>query len=381
MNTQTRELKNLLGLKAIQVNDLYPGMMFDAPVYIDERNLLLLEELPLKEKEIQRLTFWDIKTVYTEGNIIDKKSDRYILTGNTGYDENKEENKYKDYYFSAINRFEEILNDIKGNIKVIPERIDAIVRDIISLLENNKNLLLQLVLPSNKQKRTLAVNSVNCCIISLVIGLELKFLKYQLFSLGITALLHDIGMIRVPEKICLKKGALTGEEIRIIRHHLIYSYIIILNELEYHKDIAEYALFHHENWDGSGYSRKLAGEKIPFISRIISVTDSYVTMINERPYKPRMSGYMAMKTIISNNGKKFDPVVIKALLNSIGVYPIGSIVQLNSYLVGKVIEYSPGNGFRPKIQFLKGYSGKGIKKYDIIDLSITKDLFIKNIIE
>lgn len=381
MNFKAQEQQSLQDLKEIQVNDLYPGMMFDAPVYIDESNMLLVEGLPLKEKDIQRLYFWKIKTVYTEGTIITKQRDHYSDTGGIELDESKGENKYQDYYFSAISRFEDILIDTKDNMKVIPERIDAIVRDLISLLENNKNLLIQLVLLSNKTKRTLAVNSVNCCIISLVIGLELRLLKHQLFSLGITALLHDIGMIRVPEKIRKKKGALTDEELRVVKHHLIYSYIIILNELEYHKEIAEFALFHHENWDGSGYSKKLIGEKIPFISRIISVADSYVAMINERPYKPRMSGYRAMKTIISNNGKRFDPVVIKALLKSVGVYPIGSIVQLNNYLVGKVIDFSSSNSFRPRIQFIKGYSERGIKKYDVIDLRVTENLYIKSIVE
>jgi HD-GYP domain-containing protein (c-di-GMP phosphodiesterase class II) len=363
------------------VEDLYPGMMFDAPVYIDEKNLLLLEGIPLKEKDIERLHFWEIKSVYTNGRIIEGDGERYVHLSGCEFDDNKEERECQDYYFSAINRFKEILADLTDEIKVIPERVDAIVRDLIRLLETNKNILIQLVLLCNRKSRTLAVNSVNCCIISLVIGMELKLLKHQLFSLGITALLHDVGMIQVPEKIRKKKGALTEEEFRIVKHHLIYSYVIILNELEYHKEIAEYALFHHENWDGSGYSKRIAGEKIPLISRIISVADSYVAMINERPYKPRMSGYRAMKMIIGNNGKRFDPAIIKALVKSVGVYPIGSIVQLNNALVGKVIENTTSNGIRPRIQFLKGYSERGIKKYDVVDLVMEKNLYIKDIVE
>ena len=211
--------------------------------------------------------------------------------------------------------------------------------------------------------------------------MKLKLLKHQIFKLGIAALLHDIGMIRIPENLVNKKENLTDEEFRIVKHHLVYSYIIIMNEIGYHKEIAEYTLFHHENWDGSGYSKKINGEKIPLISRIIAVADTYVALIHERPYKNRINGYQAMKTIIGNNGKRFDPAVIRALLKSIGVYPIGSIVQLNNYLVGKVIDFPSHNIFRPRIQFLKEYSEKGIKRYDILDLRKEEKLFIKNIME
>lgn len=381
MTSYAKEKQSLLELKEIQVKDLYPGMIFDAPVYIDEKNLLLIEGMPLKEKDIQRLHFWKITSVFTDGSIIDKHGNHNLNTSGTELDESSGEDEYQVYYFSAVSRFKEILDDVKDSQKVIPERIDAIVRDLISLLERNKNLLIQLVLLGNKQQNVLAVNSVNCCIIALVIGMELKLLKHQIFSLGITALLHDVGMIRVSEKIRLKKGTLTEEEFRIVKHHLIYSYITILNELEYHKEIAECSLCHHENWDGSGYTKKLTGEKIPLIARIVSVADSYVAMITNRPYKARVSGYMAMKTIISNNGKRFDPAVVNALVKSVGVYPIGSIVQLNNYLVGKVIDFSSNNGLRPRIQFLKNYSERGIKKFDVIDLRVTQNLYIKSIVE
>jgi len=154
-----------------------------------------------------------------------------------------------------------------------------------------------------------------------------------------------------------------------------------MNEIGYHKEIAEYALFHHENWDGSGYLKKIDGEKIPLIARIIAVADTFVALINERPHKNRINGYLAMKEIIKNNGKKFDPGVIRALLENVGIYPIGSIVQLNNFLVGKVIDFSSHNIFRPRIQFLKEYTERGIKKYDILDLKKEKKLFIKNIME
>ncbi|MBN2440550.1 MAG: HD-GYP domain-containing protein [Spirochaetales bacterium] len=367
--------------KEIQVSNLCPGIKFDAPVYIDEDNLLLVQGMPLKQKEIERLHLWDIESVFTEGNIISENTPYNSSHYNVVFDERIDENKYHSFYTTAINRFEEIILDIKDNIKVIPERIEAIVRDLLSLLSEDKNTLVQLVLRGRKKNNSLALSSVNCCIISMCIGMKRRLLKHRIFELGITALLHDIGMIRIPENIYNKKTALKESEFEVMKHHLIYSYIIILNELGYHKDIAEYSLFHHENWDGSGYSKHLTGEKIPLISRIIAVADTYVAMIADRPYKAHINGYEAMKTIISNNGQRFDPVIIRALLESVGFYPIGSIVRLNNYLVGRVIEFSTTNGFRPKVQIINESKERGIRKNEIVDLYESKNLFIESIVE
>ena len=88
-----------------------------------------------------------------------------------------------------------------------------------------------------------------------------------------------------------------------------------------------------------------------------------------------------MKTIISNNGKRYDPVLVRALLESVGFYPIGSIVRLNNYIIGKVIEFSSNNGFRPKVEIIKEYQEKGTRKHEIVDLRESKNLFIESIVE
>lgn len=382
MNSFKESKKSKTTLKEIQVTSLCPGLKFDAPVYIDENNVFLLEGIPLKQNEIERLHLWDIKAVYTEGNIINDNSGQTLIPHDeVEFDEKIDENKYHGYYRTLIKKYEYVIADIKENITILPERVESIVRDLLSLLTEDNNAMIQLVLGGDKQSSPLVVNAVNCCIISICIGMQLKLLKHRIFELGIAALLHDIGMIRIPEEIYLKKSVLTKKEFDMIKHHLIYSYIIILNELGYHKDLAEYSLFHHENWDGSGYSKHLSGESIPLISRIIAVADTYSAIVGERSYKSRKSGYRAMKIITSHNGKRFDPGIIKAMLESVGFYPIGSIVRLNNSIVGKVVEFSTKSRFRPKIQILNDYHRSGIKKNDIIDLYESKNLFIESIVE
>ena len=141
-------------------------------------------------------------------------------------------------------------------------------------------------------------------------------------------------MVKVPKAILRKKEKLSPEELNQIRTHPIHSYRVISKELKYPEEIGVIALQHHERWDGQGYPRHLRGEDINLAARIVAVADAYIAMINERPHRNSMIGYSAMKNVLSDNGRHFDPRVLKAFLESMGIYPIGSIVQLNNSAIG-----------------------------------------------
>ena len=105
MKTIKKRGQKKLKFKEIYVSDLCPGIKFDAPVYIDEENLFLLEGIPLKQKEIERLHYWDIESVYTEGNIINERVTSAKDKNNIEVDEKIEENKYQVYYDSVIRKY------------------------------------------------------------------------------------------------------------------------------------------------------------------------------------------------------------------------------------------------------------------------------------
>jgi len=128
------------------------------------------------------------------------------------------------------------------------------------------------------------------------------------------AILHDIGKLGIPDKILLKKGPLTNEEFKIVKHHPKIAAEII-SKAEFLKDSVPYILHHHERYDGSGYPDGLKGEEIPLGARIISVVDVYEALTSDRPYHKAMSKENAIKEIKANFGTQFDPKVAEELLD------------------------------------------------------------------
>jgi HD-GYP domain-containing protein (c-di-GMP phosphodiesterase class II) len=118
--------------------------------------------------------------------------------------------------------------------------------------------------------------------------------------------MHDIGKVSVPSEILLKNDKLTDEEYEIIKKHSLIGYNI-LKTLTTTKEIGKYVLHHHEWWDGAGYPNKLKGKEIPLISRIVSIVDAYVVMIDGRPYKEKKSKIEAINELKICSGTQFDP--------------------------------------------------------------------------
>ncbi len=362
-------------MKTIKTSDLRPGMRFDKPVYIDGENLLVPPGIPLKEKDIERLIKWDIQEVQTDGSII------------TGVDEEKDSEEYKklslpeneeyaQIYLKTIEGVSEIFNDIKMENEVYHTRIDDLISQLMNVIRENTNEVIQLTLVDLPSVDKFTASAVNCMILSVVIGMNLKFVSHRLIQLATAALLHDVGMLKIPETILFKKEKLTSEEYKQMKMHTIHTYKIISQFLKYPEEIASIALQHHERWDGKGYPRGLRGNDILLPARIISVADAYEAMVRERPYRNSMIGYNAMKEILNDNGRRFDPRVLKAFLKSMGIYPIGSIVQLNNSSVGRVVENHPEAPLRPKLELIIDEYGDRYAEKEVIDLLSKKNLFI-----
>lgn len=135
-------------------------------------------------------------------------------------------------------------------------------------------------------------------------------------SLKISALLHDIGKIGIPESILNKTDLLSPEERKVIEKHSSFG-AEILEPISEFKDISLGVKYHHERFDGTGYPCNLKGDEIPLIAKIISVADSYDAMISDRPYRKGMQKDIVIKEIEDNKNKQFCPIVVKAFLDAI----------------------------------------------------------------
>ncbi|MCK5197401.1 MAG: HD-GYP domain-containing protein [Spirochaetales bacterium] len=360
-------------MKKIKVSDLKAGMMFSAPVYLDGENMLVPEKIEIKEKDIKRLIRWNIDFVETEGEpVTDIKNKGNDITGFTG------DFSVAKAYRKAIVKLDEVFKDIKEYSKADKIEIDTIITNIFSLLRDKPEELKAITMTVIEPEHDLVQSSLNCMIVSIILGRQLKIINSRLISLAVAALLHDIGMTKIPDALLKKKENLTPDEIQIIHSHPMYTYKLITKSLKYPDEIGRIALHHHERWDGKGYPDRLYGKDIPISSRIISVADAYGAMLKDRPYRGSMIGYQAMREILNDNSRRFDSDILKVFIKSMGIYPLGSLVILNDSSIARVKQVHNEAPLRPSVQILMTPAGRILKgsSEKSVDLLTDKNLFI-----
>jgi HD-GYP domain-containing protein (c-di-GMP phosphodiesterase class II) len=148
------------------------------------------------------------------------------------------------------------------------------------------------------------------------IGIAMELPEVDIYRLEIGGLFHDVGKIAIQDQVMNKSGPLTAQEWADIMRHPEVGYWILSSSHDI-ADIAEYVLYHHERYDGSGYPKKLQGEEIPLLSRIISVADSYDAMTNDRPYKETLDLEGALNELAINKGRQFDPDIVDIFIDKV----------------------------------------------------------------
>jgi HD-GYP domain-containing protein (c-di-GMP phosphodiesterase class II) len=369
--------------KRIALDQIKAGSRFSEDVYIDEKNLLVPAHIAVKQKDIDVLKRWGIGFVVTEGGLVDE------IAPSAGSSQGAAQDKPKPQGFSGsrelylrytelVDRLTQVFDKIRKNEAIESKAVDQIAQGVLALVREERDSAIAAILGSMAKGSDLARAGVNTAILSSVIGLTLKLPPYRLAYLAAGALLHDSGMLRIPDSIVKKKGGLSEDEAQKIRAHPLLSYRIITKELMYPDDVGLVGLQHHERWDAEGYPRKTAGDAIDLLARIVSIADAFEAMVSEKPYRNSMIGYAAMKALLSDNSRRFDPDILKAFIKSMGIYPLGSTVLLNNAAIARVIEIHPEAPLRPKLRIIVDEFSKRYEpdEGDIVDLVAEKTLFI-----
>jgi len=248
-------------------------------------------------------------------------------------------------------------------------------------------LLLVSFLWEKPKKHDFAQAAIDSAILTYLIskkmGLSPK--KIKLFVTG--ALVHDIGMFLLPESLITKKTSLLPEEFSKLKMHTIEGARLASSLLHSPTEVTNMISQHHERWNGEGYPRGLKGDEISLGATILAVTDAFEAMITEKAYRTSMLGYEAMKVLISDNGRHFSPEIVRAFIQCMGVYPIGSLVLLSDSSIARVVQGNDASPLRPDIRILVSASGEkflnntgavlkleGMRKLFIVRALDSKDL-------
>lgn len=359
-------------MKTIRVEELRAGLMFNKPVFIDSENILLPANIPLRDKDIERLRKWNIKSVQTDGEIVTEAQGK-SGTGSLAETLKKGPNAaLLAKYVEMVKTVEELFHSLDREGKHSTTELNAKVDEFIQLVEEHPDQLIAFTLQKRLKASLRAMSAVNCMIFSLVIGQSLKLPGHRLNQLAYGGLLHDLGMTKVPSAVIEKQGDLTPEEAGLIHKHATSSYTIIVKTLGYPEEVGQIGLQHHERWDGKGYPNGLSGKQISLAARVVSVADAFEAMVRDRPYRNSMIGYQAMRQLLNDNSRRFDSEILKVFVKAMGIYPMGSIVLLSDGSIGRVERIHSDKPLRPEIQLLVDKHGNRLsggqnRKIDLLE--------------
>ncbi|MGR3173160.1 MAG: HD-GYP domain-containing protein [Candidatus Scalindua sp.] len=291
-------------------------------------------------------------------------------------EELEKQKRIENLYTSSCNFIEGVFNSLKKKQRFNIDKGLEIVSEIVNTEKAASILYGKAVQGGKDIPDNLAVHSVNVCIYALMLGKGVNYSSKQLIELGITALLHDIGMVFMPQEIVEKNGKLTASEIEKIRRHPYYTYKILQTLGEKYSWIANVAYQEQEREGGQGYPRGLKGDEIHDYAKIIGVVDVYEALTHHRPQRKGYMPHEAVKLILGTQKELFSNEVKRLLLTRLSCFPLGSYVRLNSKAICTVVEINEDSPLRPTVEILFDSQDRKLPKKKVINLADAPLLYV-----
>ena len=261
-------------------------------------------------------------------------------------------------FTSAIRDLEALFSEVQAG--GLPDSI-RLKRTVAALAQEVMQDDSGLILLARLQQKsdTLAHKSVRVCILTLVFAKHLSIRKDQLYELGLAALLHDIGMLNVPDNLLNYPGELNPSQRNIVEQHVEQGVALIMKHpiLSGYRHLADMVALHHERYDGSGYPNGLKGKEIPLFARILGLTTTYEAMTRQRFFSPKTSPTHALAKLYRWRYKLFDGRLVEKFIQALGVYPPGCVVELSSGHTAIVTEINKDKRTRPIVRLLTDRTG------------------------
>ncbi|MDI6792003.1 MAG: HD-GYP domain-containing protein [bacterium] len=269
---------------------------------------------------------------------------------------------------AVINVIKKTCNDIKVGKTIDSTPAKKISEKLVKEVISNRKAMLELFQMKSFEEYTF-VHSINVCLISILVGIEMGYTESDLKKLAGGALFHDIGRLKLPKELLDCSRSLTPKELSEIKQHPIYGLEIIKDD-EIDEISRVIILQHHERNNGQGYPYGLKGTEIHPAAVICGLADVYDALTSKRPYRNALMPYEAMKHIVIASADNFRPEITGCFLRSLSIYPMGSLVKLNTGEIGRVVRANRKAVMRPVVRFLLDYEGEPFA--DLIEIDLTQ---------
>ena len=261
-----------------------------------------------------------------------------------------------------------VMQDVRLGRAVELEQVEPMIESITESVLSNSGALLTLLRIKNKDDYTFLHSvSVGTLMIAFCRSVGMDMETIHLAGLG--GILHDTGKALVPDEVLNKPGRLTEEEFDIIKRHPRDGFDILSRTEGISEIPLDITLHHHERVDGSGYPHNLKGDTISTLAKMAAIVDVYDAITADRCYHKGMAPTDALRKIFEWSKYHFDPKLVQAFMRCVGIYPVGTLVLLESGKLGVVIEQHASNLLTPKIKVMYSSKSNTYLQPEIIDLS------------
>ncbi len=245
----------------------------------------------------------------------------------------------------------DVMHDVRVGRNIEGGKVSKVVGDMVDSIFRNRDALASLTRIKGYDEYTF-VHSVNVCALCVTLGRHLDLDPEQLRQLGIGAMLHDTGKMKVPIEILNKPGKLTDREFLEMKKHPIYSAEIMSRTEGIPDEAKTVAIQHHERYQGNGYPYGLKGEEIGLFSQLTSIIDVYDAITSNRCYSKALPAYEGIKKLYEWGKTDFNLPFVERFIQCLGIYPLGTVVQLDSSEIGVVMSINHEMILRPQVIML-----------------------------
>jgi HD-GYP domain-containing protein (c-di-GMP phosphodiesterase class II) len=296
--------------------------------------------------------------------------------------------KAKESYFYALNSIKEVAEKITSQKKAGVRKALRVIQNMVDFVMEDESIVLGISTIRDYDDYTFT-HSINVAILSMCLGRRIGISKTSLHRLGICGLFHDLGKLDIPVEIIRLPRKLSKSEFDVVKKHTIYSVAQII-KLQAARGLKSKILLppfeHHMKYDLSGYPQTPQKKPLSLFGRILTIADVFDAITSPRNYRSTaLTQDQALGYMLDHSGTDFDPSLLKAFINMLGVYPIGSLLELDTSELALVVEAGKAvDGTRPKVVLLAADGQGGYTKGGVVDLDerdAQSGVFRRNIVK
>lgn len=251
-------------------------------------------------------------------------------------------------YNQKVQKLPNLMQSLMTGSAESVEQAGVFVGQMVDSLLDDTDAVVHLVNIRGKEEN-IFYHSLNVTVLALILGSQASLGQVKMRSLGMGALFHDVGKANIPKKVLKKETPLTKPEQALVRLHPKYGVDIVSRSGNFPPDAIQAIQQHHEALDGSGYPEGLKGEEIAPLARITAIADRYDKLCNQPLSQKSLTPYQALSYLYKERKDQLDTKLLVLFIRCLGIYPPGTIVQLNNQALGLVISVNSGNPLKPSL--------------------------------